>query len=282
MVDIAIIGGGPAGLSAAIEARMRELSVTLVAREDAKGGLSLAPLIDNYPGIPAVNGTTLLATMKSHALAMGTVFHNGKVTSILSHGGKFALGVGNDFIEASALIIATGAKQPKLLPGEAELIGQGISYCATCDGMLYRGKVVGMLAASEHAVSEANFLAELAAEVLYFGKADGRLHPSIRQIPEVITAVLVQDGKFSGVLTKEKEYPLGGLFIEREQMALSTLMSGLATDGRFIQVDRNMRTNLPRVFAAGDCTGGPLQVSKAVGDGCVAAYTASQELQSQA
>lgn len=279
MVDIAIIGGGPAGISAAIQARQRELSTTLIAREDAKGALVRAPLVENYPGIPNEDGARLLATLKAHAQAMGTVFHNGKVTSILKHGGGYALGIGNDFVEAKALIIATGARQPKLLPGEQELIGQGISYCATCDGMLYRGSVVGVLGDSEHAISESNFLAEIASEVWFFGKPDDRLHPSIRQIPERIEAILVKEGKFAGVLTKAQEYTLHGLFIERDQMALNTLLSDLEMDNGFIKVDRAMRTNLPRVFAAGDCTGGPLQVAKAVGEGCVAAYTAAQELQ---
>lgn len=279
MTDIAVIGGGPAGLSAAIQARQRGLSVTLVAREDAKGALARAPLVENYPGIQNQNGVALLATLKAHAQAVGATFHDGKVTSILAHGGGYALGIGNDFVEARALIIATGAKQPKLLPGEQELIGQGISYCATCDGMLYRGRVVGVLGASEHAISETNFLAGIASEVWYFGKPDERLHPGVQQIDERVEAILVKDGGFAGVLTKAREYPLEGLFIEREQMALNALLEGLALEGNFIKVDRAMRTNLDRVYAAGDCTGGPLQVAKAVGEGCVAAYTAAQELQ---
>lgn len=277
MLDLAIIGGGPAGLSAAIEARMRGLSVTVVAREDAKGGLSLAPLIENYPACPNVTGLQLLSKMKAHAQGLGTSFHNGKVTSILPTSEGYALGIGNDFLEATYILLATGAKQPKLLPGEAELIGGGVSYCATCDGMLYRGKDVAVLAESAHAVSEANFLAGVAGSVFYFGLPDENLHPEIRPVNEKITEVLSEGGQITGVRTREGLYPTQGLFIEREQMALSTLLSGLEMDGRFIRVDREMRTNLPRAFAAGDCVGGPLQVSKAVGDGCVAAYVIAQE-----
>lgn len=279
MKDIAIIGGGPAGLSAAIQARMRELSVTLVAREDAKSALSLAPLIENYPACPNVSGIQLLSMMKSHALGLGTEFHNGKVTSVLDMGGRWGLGVGNDFVEARIVMLATGAKQPKLLPGEAALIGRGLSYCATCDGMLYRGKRVAVLAQSAHAVSEANFLAELAGAVLYFGKPDPDLSPGIEVIDQRVSGLLEEEGQLTGLTVGDRDYALDGLFIERDQMALSTLMSGLEMRDAFIQVDRQMRTNLPGVFAIGDCTGGPLQVGKAVGDGVTAAYYAAQDLQ---
>lgn len=278
MMDIAIIGGGPAGLSAAIQARMRELSVVLVAREDAKGALTRAPLIENYPGIANENGTQLLAKMKSHALALGTEFHDGKVTSVTDLGGSFGLAIGADFVQAKIVILATGARQPKMLPGEADLVGQGVSYCATCDGMLYRGKRVAVLAESAHAPAEANFLQEVAAGVLYFGKADPALHKDIQMVEGRIDSLVLQDGKFAGVTAGGQEYPLDGLFIERDQMALDSLIPGIETEGAFIRVDRNMRTSIPGIFAAGDCTGGVLQVSKAVGDGCVAAYIAAQDL----
>lgn len=281
-VDIVIVGGGAAGLSAAIEARMRKLSVLLIAREDAKGGLSLAPLIENYPACPNVTGMQLLSQMKAHAQSLGTLFHNGRVTSIGPIGEQYGLGVGSEFFQAPIVILATGARQPKLLPGEEGLIGKGVSYCATCDGALYRGKHVGMLGESAHAPEEANFLASIAASVVYFGKPDPALHPEVQVVVDTVVSVLADGDKLMGVRTKVGEYHLEGLFIERDQIALSTLIPGLAMEGAFIQVDRKMQTNLPGVYAAGDCTGGALQVSKAVGEGCVAAYYAAQALSKKA
>ena len=175
---------------------------------------------------------------------------------------------------AEGVILCTGAKQPKLLPGENELLGRGVSYCGTCDGMLYRGRRVAVIAQGPEAVSEANFLAGLCREVVYFGKPEDALDPRIvvsGQKPEAILG----ETSVSGLRAGGEDLPFDGVFIFREAAALSALLPGLEMDGAFIRVDRRMRTNLPGVFAAGDCTGLPLQVAKAVGEGCVAAISAA-------
>ena len=175
---------------------------------------------------------------------------------------------------AEGVILCTGAKQPKLLPGENELLGRGVSYCGTCDGMLYRGRRVAVIAQGPEAVSEANFLAGLCREVVYFGKPEDALDPRIivsGQKPEAILG----EASVSGLRAGGEDLPFDGVFIFREAAALSALLPGLKMDGAFIRVDRRMQTNLPGVFAAGDCTGLPLQVAKAVGEGCVAAISAA-------
>ena len=189
-------------------------------------------------------------------------------------GDSFALSLGADFIEVRRVILCTGAKQPKLLPGENELLGRGVSYCGTCDGMLYRGRRVAVIAQGPEAVSEANFLAGLCREVVYFGKPEDALDPRIvvsGQKPEAILG----EASVSGLRAGGEDLPFDGVFIFREAAALSALLPGLEMDGAFIRVDRRMQTNLPGVFAAGDCTGLPLQVAKAVGEGCVAAISAA-------
>lgn len=275
MFDIAIVGGGPAGLSAAINARQRGREVLVISSSSQRGWLQRAERIDNYPGLLGVSGPELIETLRRHAERMGTQFREGLVRQVLSMGDTFALALGEDFVEARAVILATGAKQPTLLPGEEQLLGRGVSYCATCDGMLYRGKRIGVLGASAKAAEEANYLATLADRVLYFGKATDGLDPRITHLAGRVTAVLGEE-RVTGVTLGDQTIELDGLFILRDAMALSTLLPGLAHDGPFIQVNRQMRTNLSGIFACGDCAGPPLQVAKAVGEGCVAGLAASE------
>lgn len=274
MYDIAVIGAGPAGYSAAINARKREKSVIVIGQNT--GWLVRAESIENYPGMPGVSGREMLEKMAAQAKNMGAELRAGVVHSVIDMGESFALSLGADFVEARKIILATGAKQPRLLPGEERLLGRGVSYCGTCDGMLYRGKKVAVVGAGPEAVPEANFLAGLCREVVYFGKADGALDPRIIVRGEAVTEI-TGDMRADGLIAGGEKLEMDGVFIFREAMALSSLMPGLAMDGAFIRVDRQMRTNLPGVFAAGDCTGLPLQVAKAVGEGCIAALAAAQE-----
>ena len=288
MYDIAIVGGGPAGYSAAISARQRDRSVVVLYSAAQSGWLQRAERVENYPGLPGESGAALLAGFARHAQGMGAVLREGLVRQILPMGEGFGLALGEDFVEARRVILATGARQPRLLPGEEALLGRGVSYCATCDGMLYRGKRVGVLAESAQAAMEANYLAGL-AQVLYFGAEDAALDARIVRVPGKVTQVLGTEGAenapsgmqgagtLRGVRCGDEEIALDALFIVRDAMALDTLLPGLAHEGPFIRVDRQMRTSVPGVFAAGDCTGRPLQVAKAVGEGCIAALSAAEE-----
>ena len=275
MYDIAIIGAGPAGYSAAINARKREKSVIVIGQNT--GWLSRAESIENYPGMPGISGQQMLSVMADQAKAMGAELRGGVVHQVIAMGESFALSLGADFVEARKVILATGAKQPRLLPGEERLLGRGVSYCGTCDGMLYRGKNVAVIGAGAEAVPEANFLMSLCASVTFFGKPDDALDSRIQVREEKVTEI-TGDMRASGLIVGGEETPFDGVFIFREAMALSSLLPGLEMDGAFIRVDRQMRTSLAGVFAAGDCTGLPLQVAKAVGEGCIAALAAAQEL----
>ena len=275
MYDIAIIGAGPAGYSAAINARKREKSVIVIGQNT--GWLSRAESIENYPGMPGVSGQQMLSVMADQAKAMGAELRGGVVHQVIAMGESFAMSLGADFVEAKKVILATGAKQPKLLPGEERLLGRGVSYCGTCDGMLYRGKRVAVIGEGAEAVSEANFLMSLCQSVTYFGKPDDALDSRIEIRAEKVTEIK-GDMRAGALIAGGEEMPFDGVFIFREAMALSSLLPGLEMDGAFIRVDRQMRTSLAGVFAAGDCTGLPLQVAKAVGEGCIAALAACQEI----
>jgi len=276
LFDIAIVGAGPAGYSAALNARKREKSVVVIGQNT--GWLTHAERIDNYAGMPGVSGQEMLAVMREQAREMGVELRGGVVHQVISMGESFALSLGADFVEARKIILCTGAKQPRLLPGEEGLLGRGVSYCGTCDGMLYRGKNVAVIGVGPEAVSEANFLMSLCASVTYFGASDAALDSRIAVREEEVEAIM-GDLHAEGLVVDGRKETFDGVFIFREAMALASLLPGLEMDGAFIRVDRQMKTSLPGVFAAGDCTGLPLQVAKAVGEGCIAALCACQEME---
>ena len=261
MVDIIIIGGGPAGLSAAITARQRNNSVTIVTNDPAKSGLYKAPIVENYPGLPRISGPELLDKLTAHAVEMGAALKTGKVTTIMPAGGVINIGYGTEILTSKSLIIATGIAQTSLFPGEEELLGRGVSYCATCDGMLYRGKRVCVVCQAPDAEEEADYLASLGCDV-------ERIHMREVQIKG--------EKRVTSVVAGGEEIDCDGVFILRHAVAPHLLLSGLETEGGYIRTSTSGRTNIQGVFAAGDCVGKPHQIAKAVGDGLVAALTASE------
>lgn len=280
--DLLIIGSGPAAWSCALTARQRDLSVTVAAASSATSWLQRADRIDNYPGMPQVSGRELLRVFRQQAEDAGTVVLPQLARQIMSVGdaGYMTL-VGNEIIESRAVVLATGAARPKLLPGEEELLGQGVSWCGTCDGMFYRGMEVAVLSAWTGGVEEGEFLAGLASRVDYYFLAR---HEQPESVPYTLCdgapkALSAQpDGRILLVTDKgEKAYD--GVFIFRPAVAPDSLLPGLELDGPFIRVDRRMAANLPLVYACGDCTGHPLQIAKAVGEGNIAAISAAEDLQ---
>lgn len=278
MTDIAIIGKGPAGWSCAMTARMRGLSAVVIAPQNDTGLLKTAECVENYPGMPHVSGDEILAVFRKQALELGTEEKHGLVRQIMNLDDRFMLLVENDVMEAKTVVLAMGASRPKLLPGEEEQIGQGVSYCATCDGMFYRGKRIAVLSGSMQGVEETRFLAGLAAEVDYFSlkpHAADALPENVRLIGDKPISIGRDDAGIT-LNTDKATRCYDGIFVFRAAMPLNMLMADLQTEGSFIPVDRGMRTNIPGVFAAGDCTGKPLQVPKAVGEGNIAAISAAE------
>lgn len=279
MVDMAIIGSGPAGWSCAITARMRGLSVMVVAPAGSGGWLEKTERIDNYPGMPQVSGRALLDSFAQQAVDMGVERREGLARQILPNGEKsFMLLVENDVVECKAVVLAMGAARPKMLPGEEALVGQGVSYCATCDGMFYRDKRVAALSASLQGFEEARFLASVARQVDYYPlkkHLPGELPGGMSLVEERPQALRREEAELA-LQTDKGERRYDGIFIFREAMPLGLLLAGLETREGFIQVDRSMGTNVPGVFAAGDCTGKPLQIAKAVGEGNIAAISAAE------
>lgn len=280
MLDIAIIGSGPAALSAAVNARQRNKTVCVFGRSLDSSLLFAAEKVDNYLGLPEIGGEEMLNRFYAHAMKNGVEFRECRIKQILSMGDRYMINADNDFIEAQTLILAIGLSKSRGIKGEMEYLGKGVSYCATCDGMLYRGKRVVVVGENEEGEAEANFLADLCEEVTYLPLYQPilNLKDKVKLAEGKPQEVLGEDGKVCGLALEQNTLPCDGIFFAKNSMPPESLLYGLETDGKNIVVDRNMATNLPGVYAAGDCTGTPYQIAKAVGEGLVAALAAAAEV----
>lgn len=283
--DIAIVGGGPAGLSAAITGRVRNKKVALFESVGFSPKLQKAHIVDNYPGIPKVTGQGLIQQISAHCLAHEPVLVKEKVTNIYPAGETFTLLTANETYEAKAIIIATGVSPTGLLEGERNFLGKGVSYCATCDGMLYRGKDVAIVSYTEEGEEEAAFLSEICRKVHYLPQYKGEFAPLRSKVqvleknkPQGITG----DVHVEKLVTDQGELNVHGIFIIRHSDPVENLLPGLELEGEVIKVKRDLSTNIPGVFAAGDCTGKPWQIAKATGEGLVAVLSAISYLAAKA
>ena len=273
--DIAIIGTGPAGLSAAVTAKIRNKSVLLIGSRDLSPKVTKAHAIQNYLGLPNIPGADLGAAFQASIDSVGVTVTEDKITAAYSMGDFFGLQGADTMYEASALILATGMVPGKLLPGEEALLGRGVSYCATCDAALYRGKTVAVIGYSPKEEHEAAFLSEVAACVNYFPvyREIESLPESVRVIREKPVEIRAADG-LRQVVTAENTYGFDGVFILRDSISPGQLVPGLEIENNHVKVDRSMATNLPGCFACGDVVGLPYQYIKAAGEGNVAALSA--------
>lgn len=276
-----VTGAGPAGLSAALNARVRNKSVAVVSRRLTSPSLEKAPWVDNYLGIERISGSELSGRFVEHARTAGAELIESDITGIFNLGDSFAaLGSEREF-SAKAVVIATGSVQEASIPGESELLGMGVSYCATCDGPLYKGKRVVVLGYTAHAIEEANFLAQICSEVTYVAarsiKAEDRpeLAEGIRVLKKRVLGIRGEN-KVEEVELDGETIPADGVFVVRDSIPVERLLEGIEVADGAIVVDREMATNVPGVFAAGDCTGRPYQVAKAVGEGLVAGLSAAR------
>ena len=278
-VEIAIIGTGPGGVSAALTASNRNKRILLLGSREMSAKVAKAHEIRNYPGLPFVSGADLAAAFRDQLDRMGIKITERRVGAVYAMGDYFALQVGEEMIEAKTVILATGVVQAKPLPGEEELLGRGVSYCATCDAPLYRGKTAAVIGYSPAEEKEAAFLNEVCAKVMYFPmyREETDLPESVEVIREKVTAVTQADGHRI-VKTENGEYTADGVFILRDAVAPGQLVPGLETEGPHVKVNRRMETSLPGVFACGDITGKPYQYVKAAGEGNVAAISAAEYL----
>lgn len=282
--DIAIIGGGPAGLSAALTARIRGKKVALFEHLDFSRKLQRAHDVDNYLGMPHRTGTDIMREMADHALGHEPDVIREKVISVFPGKKNFTIACKEEMYTARTVILATGVTSGALFQGEKDLLGKGVSYCATCDGMFFRGKKVAVISYGKEGETDAAYLAGLCQEVYYLPqyRADMTLRADNIIVENVTPRRIEGENKTEKLITSQGEMTVDGVFIIRESDPPENLVRGLALDGVHIAVDRQMHTNINGLYACGDNTGKPYQVSKAVGEGLIAALSAVEYLHEQA
>lgn len=282
MPNIVIIGSGPAGVSAALYAARAGVETTVLTK--GPGALDRAELIQNYYGFAEpISGAELERRGIEGAKALGVQFVTTEAVGLTYMDKLTVETLAGDF-PADAVILATGASRAAPhIPGLAGLEGHGISYCATCDAFFYRGKDVAVLGSGEYALHEVQALLPVVKSVTLLTNGSpltASFPPEVTVCPEKVNAILGEE-RVSGVeLSGGKTVALSGVFVALgvagQRGAARKL--GAEVDGNRILVDEHMQTTLPGLYAAGDCTGGLLQVAKAVYEGALAGTEAAKAL----
>jgi thioredoxin reductase (NADPH) len=289
--DVLIAGAGPAGLTAGIYvARAGKKALILEGRGTSR--MAIPYTIENYPGFPSIGSLELLDLFRKQAVSFGAEVIPGEAIALALDGQPKYVTTKKEIIECGAVILATGRPVPKtrLIGGEGEMVGQGVSYCATCDGPLFRGLTVAAVGDSEEALEEVRALHDLGCMVLWVpgGKGQAPDSAEARALEGRGVTILrgarvaeIRGGDKVETITVESSagtetLAVAAVFIFREIPSGPLLeRAGLALDHKqCVTVDRFQRTNVPGVFAAGDITCGGLQVVAAAGEGCVAALQA--------
>ena len=272
MYDCIIIGTGPAGLSAALNLKTYKKSFVWFGSKSLSDKVRKAEKITNYPGFPELTGQELFAHFEDHIQSAGLEITEKTVTNVMSEGNYYMVLADNEIYEAKTLILAMGVMTAK---GEDELLGRGVSYCATCDGMFYKDKEIAVLCNDPKYEHEVEYLADLAAKVTYFPLfSDSQVKKENVTISKDFPVEVNGIDRVTGLTLKSGEIlSVDGVFCLRNAIALSKLIPELEIENGHIVVDRAQKTNLPGCFAAGDCTGRPYQYTKAVGEGNVAAHS---------
>jgi thioredoxin reductase (NADPH) len=272
--DIAIVGSGPAGLSAAINAKIRNKKIIVFGSKEQSSKLVKAPKINNYLGFPGITGKDLKIEFKKHLKVMDINITNERVNTVYAMGDYFALMVNEKMYEASAIILATGVEYTRPLKGEEKFLGRGVGYCATCDAPLYKNKIVTIIGYNHEGEEEANYVSELAAKTYYIPMYKGNYNLNINIVIVKDKPIEIQgEDIVNSLVLENRKIKTDGVFILKESVPPGQLVPGLEIEEGHIKVDRLMKTNIPGCFAAGDCIGKPYQYIKAAGEGQIAALS---------
>ena len=296
MHDLIIIGGGPAGLSAAIYALRAKLDVILIEKLGIGGQIALSDVIENYPGYRSISGSELMSKFENHAKDFGLKTEIAVIERIIDAGDRKITKTDSKDFESKAVIIASGAKPRNLaVKGENEFTGRGVSYCATCDGPFYNGRDIVVVGGGDTAVKEALYLSKIVNKIYLVHRRDRLRAEKIMQEkllsnPKVEflwnSAVDEISGGEMGVerisvrniqTNKKNEVKAEGIFVFVGITPETGFIDVKKNEGGFIITNDRMETSMKGVFAAGDCRNTPLrQVATAVGDGAIAAISAEE------
>lgn len=277
--DIAIVGSGPAGLSAALNAKIRNKKFIVFGNKNLTNKLVKAPKVNNYLGFYGMNGEEIKNKFQEHLDAMEISINTERVNNIYSMGDYFALMVNEKMYEAKSLILATGMEYTKAIDGELEFLGRGVGYCATCDAPLYKEKVVTIIGYNKEAEEEARYVSELASTLYYIPMYKGQyeLNDKIKVINDKPIEI-IGGLKVNKLKLQNNELETDAVFVLKDTISPGQLVPGIEIEAGHIKVDRKMKTNIEGCFAAGDCVGKPYQYIKSAGEGNIAALSAVKYL----
>lgn len=273
MYDVIVLGKGPAGIQAAVYIKRANLNVLVIGKDG--GALSKTDKIGNYFGFTQISGPELLEEGFKHAKALNIELIDEEVTGI-SFGLDFEVTTTKNSYHSKAVILATGSPRATIrIPNLKELEGKGVSYCAICDAFFYRKKIVGVLGHGDYAAQEAHELVNVAEQVVVFTNGlepVGHFDSRVKFVKNKIKNLVGTDRLQAVTLDDESTVDVSGLFIALGSASATdlALKIGALVENNKIIVDEKKQTNVPGLFAAGDCTPGIMQIAKAVGDGCVA------------
>lgn len=300
--DVIIIGSGPAGLTAGIYAGRQGLKTLILEKSVIGGAALMVPNIENYPGFELIPGRNLIEYTKKQALKYAEIneLEEVKKLEIINNNQILVSSKKKDY-KAKAVISCTGTTHRKLgVPGESEFLGKGVFYCAVCDGPLFMDKRILVVGGGNSAVQGALYLDTIGCYVAIVHRrdelrAEKYLQEKLKEkdIPVIWSTVLdeIKGGKFVEKITLhhlkkdiKKEYDIDGIFIAVGEIPSNSLAADIGVEigrGGYITTDKSQRTNLPRIYAAGDITGGVNQWVVACGEGAVAALSAYEDLQKE-
>lgn len=291
--DCVVIGAGPAGMTASIYLKRANKNIMLLEKSAPGGQILKTNIVENYLGFTSIDGPTLATNMYNQINSLKINYQYGNVMRIEKSNENYKIITDNGEFYTKKVIIATGRTPRQLgLENEEKLVGKGISYCATCDGFLYKNKIVAVVGGGNTAFEEAIYLSKICKEVYVFNRselyrAEDKLQEELKKISNVkvfnnskVTKIIEEKNKLDKIeINNETIYEVSGLFVFIGQVPTKFMIEGIETKDNYIIVDRNMKTNLEGIYACGDIIKKDFyQISTAVGDATVAALNIIKEL----
>jgi thioredoxin reductase (NADPH) len=299
MHDVVILGGGAAGLTAAIYAKRAGMKTILLEKMGVGGQIILTEAVENYPGFSFISGPELMEKFEKHAEKFGVEIVYEEAKKIHSNGNTHTVITDDNEYETISVIIATGSTPKKLgVPGEEEFIGKGVSFCAVCDGPFFKDKEVAVIGGGDAAVKESIYLTQIVKKVSIVHRRDklraekilqdqAFSNPKIEFIWNHVVDHIIGDGQFKSVVIKDvkdpekkKEINVAGVFIYIGHIPNTKFLDVAKTANGLIVTDECVKTSVDGIYAAGDCRDTCLrQIATCVGDGALAAYFAGEHVE---